>query len=274
MFWSKQEVTLIVQDYLSMLALELRGISYNKTEHRRDLGRIIPNRLKAIEFKHCNISGVLAKMGLPYIKGYKPLYNFQSLLADEVAAQILIKKADLNPLFKSFVNDPVSVKNLDFATVEENGPVKSKFIEREPRFLPFKTNYLKKEQDNRVTGRGGEQFVLNFERWRLIRQGKNHLAKMVSWDSKKKGDGLGYDILSWNDDESVRYIEVKTTKLAKESPIFVSRREFLFSKKHPQSFYLYRVFEFKTKPRLFIRQGQFDDFFMMIPKSYTGYPLK
>ena len=42
----------------------------------------------AIERKHQNISAVLIELGCPYISGYKPLGNYQGLLAEVIADQI------------------------------------------------------------------------------------------------------------------------------------------------------------------------------------------
>lgn len=55
--WSKKEVEIIVQDYLSMLESEILCISFNKAEHRRNLRRLLNNRSEgSIERKHQNIS--------------------------------------------------------------------------------------------------------------------------------------------------------------------------------------------------------------------------
>jgi hypothetical protein len=43
MTWSKEEVILIVNDYFDMLRKELEGLSYNKAEHRRNLGPLLNN---------------------------------------------------------------------------------------------------------------------------------------------------------------------------------------------------------------------------------------
>ena len=43
--------------------------------------------------------------------------------------------------------------------------------------------------------------------------GLTELANSVEHTSELHGDGTGYDIKSFNEDRSVRYIEVKTTKL-------------------------------------------------------------
>jgi len=68
--WSNIELDLIVADYFSMLRLELSDIAYNKAEHRRNLLPLLNTRSKgSVEFKHQNISAVLALLGQPFIKG-------------------------------------------------------------------------------------------------------------------------------------------------------------------------------------------------------------
>jgi hypothetical protein len=74
--WSEQEVRLIVADYFSMLEQEVLGKVYNKSEHRKTLAPQLSGRSDgSIEFKHANISAVLAGQGLPYIEGNKPRGN-------------------------------------------------------------------------------------------------------------------------------------------------------------------------------------------------------
>jgi hypothetical protein len=85
--WTEQEVRLIVADYFSMLEKEILDKPLNKTEHRNALLPQLAERSKgSVEFKHANISAVLAGQGLPYIEGYKPRGNYQALLAQEVEA--------------------------------------------------------------------------------------------------------------------------------------------------------------------------------------------
>ena len=58
--WSKEEVEVIVQDYLSMLGSEILSLPYNKAEHRRNPKRLLSNRSEgSIERKHQNISAVM-----------------------------------------------------------------------------------------------------------------------------------------------------------------------------------------------------------------------
>ena len=87
--WVREEVEATSADYLHMLTQELAGQEYNKTAHRRALLAKLNNRSEgAIERKHQNISAVLIELGCPYISGYKPLGNYQGLLAEVVADQI------------------------------------------------------------------------------------------------------------------------------------------------------------------------------------------
>lgn len=66
--WSIEEVSLIVNDYFDMLIKELSWQVYNKTEHRKNLSKILNRSNGSIEFKHQNISAVLIELGYPYIR--------------------------------------------------------------------------------------------------------------------------------------------------------------------------------------------------------------
>lgn len=271
--WSKKEVILIVADYFEMLTYELSYKSYNKSEHRRRLQKILNDRVNSVEFKHQNISGVLAKMGLPFIKGYKPLFNYQQLLEDEVIHYLAINKSPIEKEFKSFSDEysPTPIQKINFDKILDSGPRKSKLKNKEPTFFPIKINYLAKEQNNRLLGEKGEQLVFDYEKWRLSDSGKQNLADKIEWVSKDKGDGLGYDILSKNNNGTDRYIEVKTTKLSKETPIYLSNNELAFASIKTKDFYLYRVFNFIEKPQIFIKQGSYEKFCQLKPQSYKGF---
>ena len=88
--WSLAEVTATVTDYLAMLTAELAGQRYSKAEHRRALlARLNPVRTAAaVEFKHQNISATMVKLGLPYIRGYKPRSNYQTVLTREIQRRL------------------------------------------------------------------------------------------------------------------------------------------------------------------------------------------
>lgn len=273
MDWTKEEVILIVQDYFAMFRKELDNTPYNKAAHRRKLIPLLHNRDKAIEFKHMNISAVLASMGLPYIKGYKPYFNKQQLLEDEVLLYLNNHKRFFEKGFQRFTEEvPKALsKKIDFEKIIDKAPKKTKITDREPLFVPIKTNFLAREQNNRKTGERGEELVYEYELWRLRKAGKDSLADKVEWVAKEKGDGLGFDILSKNTNGTDRFIEVKTTKLTNETPIYFSSNEWHFAKLKGKDFYLYRVFNIADRPRFFIKQGAYESFCTVKPQSFKGF---
>lgn len=270
--WSNIEVELIVADYFNMLADELKGIDINKTNHRKSLLPLLKSRSEgSIEFKHQNISAVLVNLQQPFIRGYKPRFNYQKVLEEKV-----IKYLKLNPSFErnfeQFADTLVTKKpHINYESFISEAPIPENiFAEKEIMYRPIKINYLEREQNNRLIGELGEEVVIQFEKWRLISEGKASLADKIEWVSKDQGDGLGYDVLSKNVNGSDRYIEVKTTKLSKETPIFFSKNEFEFSKKNSNNYHLYRLYNFVEKPQMFMKNGAFDEFCSVEPIQFKG----
>ena len=85
------------------------------------------------------------------------------------------------------------------------------------------------------------------------------------------GDGLGFDILSKNRDASDKFIEVKTTKLSRQSPFFFTRNEMNFSIEQEKRFHLYRVIEFDSTPKLFTLNGSLKSMCRYEAELYKGY---
>lgn len=271
--WSDIEVELTIADYFSMLYDELAGKPVNKSAHRRKLLPLLKGRSEgAIEFKRCNISAALIKMGQPFIKGYQPRYNYQKLLDIKVAEFLSEKRAVSERSFTEFADKIIEkIKVPAFDSWLDDAPLKSIINEPAvPYFKPIKINYLEREQRNRSLGNSGEELVIQYEKWRLNKEGKPSLADKIEWISKEKGDGAGFDILSRNSNGTDRYIEVKSTKLSKETPIFFSNTEFEFSKRHANAYWLYRVFNIQSKPKMFQANGSFDHFCNIEPVSYKG----
>lgn len=272
--WSREEVEATVADYLHMLTLELAGQRFNKAEHRRRLIQKLANRSEAsIELKHQNISAVLIDLGCPYISGYKPLGNYQELLymviADRLRADDLFDKTAM-----AAVQMPAAVpQSEDFSKVLVDAPV-LQHVAREPNVVhervAMKRDYVDREARNASLGLAGEEFVVKFERWRLITKGFERLADKVEHVAQTKGDGLGFDVLSYDVTGAERFIEVKTTAFGKETPFFISKGEVNFSKAEKDYFHLYRVFDFRKDPRLFSFRGAVDEHCHLDPISYSA----
>lgn len=273
MDWSSKEVELIVADYLQMLTLELTGQSYNKTEHRRRLQQELDNRSDgAIEFKHCNISAVMIELEFPYISGYQPRFNYQGLLADVVMAQIKMKPVVDRAALAAAELPAVKPEQDDFSKVKADAPVLEVRVREDyqPLFRAVKRDYLAREARNQSLGLAGEEFVVEFEHWRLVQMGEHKLADRVEHVSQSKGDGLGYDVLSFDSDGRERLIEVKTTSFGRDTPFFVTRGELSLSKAEPEQFRLYRLFDFRKAPRLFDLQGPLDRYCVLDAVTYKA----
>ena len=271
--WTEIEDELISADFFQMLHAEIAGISYKKSEHRKNLLLRLINRTESsIEFKHQNISAALINNGLPYLKGYKPRWNYQQLLEDKILAYIKIEKG-IEKDFTSFINVEIetSPSNIQFEKWKVTPPEPTIFKEPIVKlYKPVKRNYLEQEQKNRSVGEVGEKLVFEYEKWRLNQAGFPKLAREVKWVSKDEGDGAGFDILSKEVKGSDIFIEVKTTTLGKETPIFFSKRENDFSNEYRNAFYLYRVFDARHQPKMFWRNGCFQDICNIQPINFRG----
>lgn len=258
--WSRDEVELIVSDYLAMLQSELAGQPYSKRAHRQHLQRLLSGRSEgSIEFKHANISAVLLELGYPYIRGYQPRSNFQRRVLVEIVRQQLVHQHQLDDIALSAVERPaVPIEHADFARVLTDAPTAQRAV-REPEAVyhrvAVKRDYFAREAQNRSLGAAGERFALDFERWRLAQLGVPQLAEQVRHVSLIDGDGLGYDIRSFEADGRPRYVEVKTTSFGELTPFFVSANEARFAQEHHESFRLYRLYDFRSAPRLFELAG-------------------
>jgi hypothetical protein len=261
--WSAEEVAATVADYFDMLARELRGEPYSKRDHNRRLQQLLRGRSAgAIEFKHQNISAILIEEGFPPIDGYKPRVNYQDRLRHEVVARLLAD-APLAAAAAAAVAADVREVPLDrplddiVVPVPTAGPRGNRLLERAglapvPR---LGVNYLEREAKNVSLGRAGELFVLDCEHRRLWEAGARHLAERIEHVASTQGDGLGFDISSFDPDGSERLIEVKTTGFGPLTPFFASKREVTVSDERADSFRLYRVFRFRTEPQMFVIPG-------------------
>jgi len=274
--WSLEEVAATVAEYFAMLELELRGERYSKTEHRRHLLPMLHDRSEgAVEFKNGNISAVLIDMGFLPIRGYKPYFNYQEALVDEVEAR-LNARPELGVLAEKVVATPADpvrpTGGLSDIIVDAPRREKDRIYERRkrPAVPRLNVNYLELEARNASLGREGEAFVLELEARRLHEAGQKDLASRVEHSSVKRGDGLGYDILSFEKTGKERFIEVKTTRYSEFTPFYATKTEVEFSRTSLQQFHLYRVFRFRESPQVFMLPGPLEQSCELDPTQYRA----
>ncbi len=85
-----------------------------------------------------------------------------------------------------------------------------------------------------------------------------------------RGDGLGYDVLSYEVDGTEKHVEVKTTTFSQTTPFFVSSNEAAFARANRSSFALYRVFDFRASPRMFELRGEIEQHCHLDPITYRA----
>lgn len=282
MAWSEDEVDLAVDTYLELYKLQLKGKDFIKAEYHRALSSDLSRTPSAVEYKFQNISAVLSEMGYPRMDGYAPYGNYQKLLLDRVGEHLRHDQELYNLLDEEAAGQPdvPSVSSPVEDVVEPPPEDRSRSLQNDPTDSlqrgPSRINYVKRERRNRKLGTAGEEFVLDLEKRRLESEGKSGLADEIEWTSEERGDGLGYDILSFDSNGEVRYIEVKTTKQGKSLPFYLTATELRFSEEADERFYVYRLYNFSdgSNPRLYVLNGPVGETCELAPDSYRARPGK
>lgn len=273
--WSRHECEAITRDYFEMFRAELVGHSYNKAEHRRALQKLLNRRTEgSIEYKHQNISAILLEAGYPYISGYMPAFNYQSLLKDVVfayaEAEVDVVESLSADLSEALPEKPVAP---EWSRIIDVAPEKvhDRVAERAPAYVSRKYDYAERESRNRQLGTLGEELVVAYEKHRLQQAGRIDLAKEVEWTSKERGDGAGYDIRSFDETRNAeRFIEVKTTNSGKYQPFLITDNEVTFSASRADRYFLYRVFDFRKQPRIFLLPGDISQYVNLAARTYRA----
>lgn len=136
-----------------------------------------------------------------------------------------------------------------------------------------KVNHIKKQINDTKIGLAGEKMVIEYEKKRLNNEGRSDLIKNIEHTSQDKGDGTGYDILSFDKDGKRKYIEVKTTSGSKNTPFLISDNEIQFSISNSESYSLYRVYDFNAKDNtasLYIINGNLEKTFNFKAVDYIS----
>ncbi len=293
--WSAEEVRATIADYFEMFRLHLDGAGFTKTDRYRTLAARFPGRTwKAFEWKAQNVSAALLLLRRPFLPGLAPAANLQALVIEELE-RYLAAHPDWDQAFRDAAErDAGAVAALlpsaeelagDLASVAVPPPRSAaarpgradRVAGRAPR---VGVDYLAMEAANRSLGAAGEEFALRYEIARLLAAGRESLAGRVEHVARTRGDGLGFDILSYEPDSRERFVEVKTTGYAAETPFYVTANELDVSTREADRYHLLRVFDFPRprtaaavrlrRPRLFSLSGQMDRSCDLSPSVYRA----
>lgn len=164
---------------------------------------------------------------------------------------------------------PENVASIFTDPPPRSGPQSPRGTQR-PGATTNRTDWEARDAQNTALGRAGERFVLELERNRLTKAGKADLAAKVTWISEEQGDGAGYDIGSFDKDGSPRLIEVKTTNGPATTSFLVTANEVQISRANPDTYWLYRVYDFAKAPRIYCVKGPLDDGWTLEPAVYRA----
>lgn len=204
--------------------------------------------------------------------------HFQWQILEWPPAQEVIRRANLRlipalptsvtgtAITASIVAHTLSVSNVPIGRAR-GGSTKGKV----PRAR--RPDYIANHQANQQLGMLGELLVLKVERERLLAAGHPELAAQVRHVSVLENDTAGYDILSFDDDGTKRFIEVKTTRGSSDSDFFISANELVFASLHAPNYYLYRLYDyvdFTDSAKYFVLKGDIKSsgFLELVPTAY------
>jgi hypothetical protein len=195
---------------------------------------------------------------------------------------------NIQHLLEFVVLDPLAKHNSVFETVAELNPeitTAQGLLVEPPNVLPPVTgnehprsqiarriDYAKRDANNRRLGRGGEKWVVAFEKKRLTEVGRKDLAEQVDGIADRLGDGLGYDVVSFDENGNELFIEVKTTNAGILTPFFISPNEIAVAERERDSYRLYRVFDFSTSPRAYALSGPLENKLTLTSQVYSAIP--
>ena len=273
--WTNFEIEAAVGAYRDMLQAQRRGERFTKTEVVRALQKLVPARnAGSIERKFQNISAVLDEAGLRWIDGYKPLPHYQLSLKPSVLASMGhgTRIADALEAYSSSALVAPQANRLATADVIVPPPGSSGRSRSSVELSGGQVSALHDFQ-RRELGAAGEEWVIDLEKEQLRRLGRPDLGDRVDWVARSLGDGAGYDIGSFWPDGRSRMIEVKTTNLGPRTPFYITRWEIETSRRHADSYSLYRVHGFARDPRIYVLDGNVEERARLEPKVYMGRPI-
>ena len=176
--------------------------------------------------------------------------------------------ANNSKLLDSTSNIPMINHSSEFTvTIKDNGHMKKHHRQRREK-VGHLVNYDKQHEHNMSIGDLGEKIVLNL----LTAQAKKDQLPLPERVSQTRGDGLGYDILTWDTQGNEQHIEVKTTTSNYIDGFPITQNEVDKAKHDKDKYFIYRVFALnkeKMSAKIYIINGD-----IISSKQYNLEPTK
>ncbi|MEU5839578.1 DUF3883 domain-containing protein [Streptomyces diacarni] len=277
--WNNFELDLIVRRYLQLYVRVVTGEKIVKERIYREISEELKVRsVSSVALKMSNISSVMLGLGWPHIPRLGPMPHIQNALVDHVSRGInRIKELD------NAVADLVNQKPVELAVEAEIINTIPKTLKLDESFrsdisLNATRDYIQLEAKNAQLGLAGEISILEYEEKRLRNLGAVKLANRIEHVSVTKGDGLGYDIHSFEADGRDKLIEVKTTTGSNYVPFYVSRNELRVSQDQSDFYCLSRVYDYplshtpRQKVKFYELNGRLDRTCELRTETFAAVP--
>lgn len=273
--WTDDEVDATVTKYFDMLVMDVQGQKFVKAAIYRELSaRFTSRNVNSIERKMSNISAVVVALGYPHLRGLSPLANYQRSLVESVLVELTRRKS-LDAILDAVLQESAPLGPIDIVREADVPPqIITDLLHGRGMARPFKRDYLALEAANRALGLAGELAVARREQSFLHSIGLTKLADRVEHVAQTKGDGLGYDVLSFDPTGREKWIEVKTTRYSIDVPFFVTRGEVRVSSSSPELYHLYRLYGFGSPKGtgLYRLQGDLEESCKLDALSFEAAP--
>lgn len=183
---------------------------------------------------------------------------FGNFLYFEYPKRPIKKSTQADNLLKDYLNPKFPINPIASEVVLDILPNIVKPNQKNNQNNNAKPDYEKKNRVNKKLGDRGEKIVKDFEINRLNDLNRPDLAEQVDRVSLKS-DSYGYDILSYEEDNSERHIEVKATRSkVGDANFFLTINELNTAKEKP-NYYIYVVFDILSKnPKIWIVNNPFN----------------
>lgn len=266
--WTLEEVEYIVATYFAMWQAQAAR-TYRRRDHLKAADtKLGPRRSRgSIGRKLSNISAILQDLGLPVLQGFPALGNKQTLLTAVVTDWL----TDHPDVFDAPSTAAPPMHDPDFgAETPPPSGLALRRVRRERRGV--KVDFANRDARNRALGRSGEEWALAKLKETLLRAGRPDLARRTRWESDVIGDGIGYDIVTYDPDGSERYVEVKTTNQGETAPFILTANELAASEELGDAYVLMRVYAFNTDRRFYRLTGDLSAACDLRPTTYAASP--
>lgn len=170
----------------------------------------------------------------------------------------------------------VDVPNIIITKVEAP-QLKKKKPRLEKRLVAKDVNYTRRQKNLKNIGDVGELLAIEVEKRRLIAEGRPDLAGRIEHVARTIGDGLGFDILSFEQvgtNYCEKYIEVKATTGGKNKPFDITANEVEVSEEKKQQYAVYRFYGLSSAAkeiRFYECRGSIKENFTLEATAFKAY---